>query len=213
MSTTTDEELGERQEAEHRARIKKNIRERNRRFMKKSPGDRRAAIAKDVLRLLAAEKIRAESVYMSQDMPRLRTQYAVFPGDRGETLTPAVRKLRERDLSEVLFADGQCAVCGIGSLFVAAVAKLDSFPVAGCNLFTREVAVGRDVIVSYLKPHFSSDQLDRIEWWFELNVARVPRMPEWWQLLEKPDRLGRIMRNIHRNGGDFKPSEMRKDGP
>lgn len=168
-------------------KIRRRLRDANRRFVKLSRKEQRIALAKDVIAQLDAKRIKADSTYLRM---------------------PNLKKAAEKglDFGECA-AQAQCTVCGIGSLFISAVMKNDELPAdkvaeaqEGC---WDSPCMRDDVQVPYLEKWFDSEQLDLIEDYYERHIYdfESPIRQEY----NNNKRLRMIMENIVSNGGRFDP--------
>jgi hypothetical protein len=178
------------QTASQKARMKS----RNRAFARLSPEKQRVRIAKDVIEQLADGLLIPASTYF-------------YFGNRREYGADfdlsAIRDPQKCDLSH-LTARVPCTVCGIGSLFVAAVKRADKLKWTGCGL-------PRFTITSYLGEYFTERQLDKIENWYECS-GYCEFCPDgscynWGDWGEKTPRvrMKKIMQDIVKNKGEFIP--------
>lgn len=177
---------------------------RNRAFHKLSLGKQRVAIANDVLAKLGAKKIVPSSTYLivPQALERASSYAAGDPNDKKHNV----------DASAVLEAlTSPCQVCGIGSLFIGAVAKADRLTLAQLNEVENghydESCSTRESEISYLKKWFDRDQLDLVEAYFEQGSCGE-HYPTWDSPISqapKSRRLVMIMENIVSNRGRFHP--------
>ena len=105
----------------------------------------------------------------------------------------------------------QCQVCGIGSLFVAAIDRVNQCTPSDM----RRDLNNSHFMRKYLKEWFDGDQLRMIEAAFEgadINIngwhpsEPVRRAIKFTDLIKTPEgRLKKIMRNIIANHGEFLP--------
>ena len=176
--------------AEKKRRLK-NLRDRNRRFAKMPPDRQRIAIARDVLAQLDAKRFVARSTYLQI--------LGGTPPQPYNGWTERYTDAENVDLSEVTACADKCQVCGIGSVFVAAVERADRLKLKKLEVGSGGMPrVNRSQMITYLRPWFSHEQLDRIEDVFELHDC-----PRRWQILTPENRLRRIMENIIENSGEF----------
>lgn len=186
-----------------RARIER----KNRAFRRLGVRQRRVAIAKDVISMLVARKIKAtHGLYVGMD-------------DRAKQ---KVREAVGRDLGELIPTMPVCHACALGSMFLAAVTRADDMTVVApvvvapdnepplidrsreCRILDRAgLSFFQHGSYDYLQRFFSKDQLHEIESAFE----HARSYGGSW--LSKLDRLGprqrilKIMRNVVRNKGTF----------
>jgi hypothetical protein len=178
------------------AQLEKN----NKAFEKLGRRDQRIAIAKDVISLLKAEKIQPASTYLNIQSEHIQDCY----DNNGHPLD----KLDEIQAGVILEQLPSCKVCGIGSLFVAAIRKHDKMTFNDL-LADYEACDTRDMQTDYLKRWFDSDELDSVEEYFEqendeyITPENSPIKAEY----DKSKRLVMIMENIISNKGHFKPSK------
>ena len=188
------------------ARIRKRIRDRERRFKQATPAGKRVMIARDVIKQL--------------DSKRLIARGGCWVSYRGKPYT-LDDESGEKDFREVLLSVPQCSACALGSLLVCTVERANK---AKMNDFMQDGSFdpGFSNIAQYLEPYFSIEQLNMIENAFER------RCTHWsWEVsdekLEASVRFGTdvtygvktddqdatvlhaIMSNIVRNKGEFVP--------
>lgn len=190
-----------RTDARTLATIRKRIEKNNAAFLKLTKAQQRVQIAKDVLEQLAIKKIVATSTYFELSAVKLNNQL----DDAAE---------EGIDLSEVT-SQVKCNVCGIGSLFVAALERTDNFKakkLVGTDTYGDE----KGVEVRYLKKWFDEEQLNEVEDYFELFRANCdvhgnrsdPRSPSPIRRQKYASkRLRMIMENIISNNGRFDPDK------
>lgn len=181
---------------------KLRMQKRNEAFAKLPREKQRVTIAKDVLLALKAGKFIPASKYL---------EFWDYFSNRSPNniLAPA-----STDLSHVLERT-KCTVCGIGSLFVAAVKRADNIQfnevATGMSPYGASATIRRDRLTAYLQPYFTDGELGLIEFYFEgSNTGREASLdglvakPDW--LAKTPrGRMSAIMRNIIKNKGSFLP--------
>ena len=210
-----DQFLAQWEHDQETRRLQKRIKERNRRFSKKSPDEKRVTIARDVLRQLGT-KIR----------PHFGV-WARFIGDVPvEEISDSVRNIKT-ELAEVeAFADDdtECRACALGSLFVCAVRQADGLKAADVEWIFEKIiddededdgrtsaGLGQNDIFGYLERFFEHNQLRLIELAFERGRGGISYDTEqekraarlWPEMLDPVDRMEAVMRNIVRNKGRF----------
>jgi len=166
--------------------ISRRIEETNARFEAADKSTRRVMLAKDVLLQLVNRRMLAESTYFHP---------------LAENFWQSDCQIRDR-----LKAMPSCRVCGIGSLFVAAVERLNKIT---CSEFaTGEYEYGeRKTMIRYIEglDLFSADELDQIEWFFECmrdyQSSQFSELRKKWGDSERSHRLRRIMEVIIRTEG------------
>lgn len=185
-------------------RLRARLKRENKKFKTLSKGAQRLQIAQDVLTQLAMRRIRPESNYFS------------LSDGLDEVAAEADQK--GLDLSEIV-AQTTCHVCGIGSVFVAAVQRADK-----CKLSDMKATGNtRDFETDYLKRWFSLDQLGLIEAYYECHDSGSqyysesghdsPFDSEWdvrspIHRQKSPNkRMKMIMENIISNRGKFDPTK------
>lgn len=166
--------------------IRRRIEETNALFEAADKPTRRVMLAKDVLLQLVNRRMIATSTYFHP---------------QAENFWQSDCQLRDR-----LRATPTCRVCGIGSLFVAAVERLNKITCAEYSAGEYEYGERRTMI-KYMESLdlFSSDELDQVEWFFERcrdyqSMTRDAARRKW-DAVEQPDRLRRIMEVIIRTEG------------
>jgi len=180
------------------------LKKENKAFWKKGKKAQRVAIAKDVLLLLGEEKINPRSTYL--DVPYSAADFvneanakyfAECDVDLGDELDAGV-----------LISQASCAVCGIGSLFVAAVRKNNKMTI---NDFLDVEHHGntREDQADYLEKWFDNEQLDLIEEFFEHDGGYHKDKCPMLATNDKNQRLRMIMENIISNDGKFDPTKGR----
>jgi uncharacterized protein YqkB len=180
------------------------LKRQNKAFWKLSVKKQRIAIAKDVLALLKAKLIKPQSTYLR------------IPEQAAEKIYDADADLVREIDAGVLIEQVSCEVCGIGSLFLAAVHKNNKLTIEdllNINIEDRLIIDGaadrcRDDQMEYLKKWFGPQQLDLIEFYFEdddhCHEKFGPILNTDW-MTEKDERLIMIMENIISNNGVFYP--------
>lgn len=97
------------------------IADKNKAFKKLSKAEKRVQIARDVLAQLKTGYLKAKpGVYLeSRGLNKLTDYYGCIlnPGDAAS------------EMKDILDKDKSCTVCGIGSLFVCAVRRLDNLKI------------------------------------------------------------------------------------
>ncbi len=171
------------------ANIKRVLRARNAAFKKLTRPEQRVQIAKDVLAALATRRFVATSTYF--DLPNEVQE--ICNSDDGQTA--------KLDVSEVT-SQVKCDVCGIGSLFVAAVERADKLKI---NDFMNEDT--RDAEVNYLKRWFSDEMLDKVEDYFEVGNGNLSSASPIQRQEKRSKRMKMIMENIISNNGKFDPEK------
>ncbi len=171
---------------------------------------KRVQIARDVLAQIQIKRI----------TPTNGTYLGSVRG-KGQILSEVPLSQAEKEVSEIFAGMDSCTACALGSLFVCAVDRADKLKVKDlvggdiiANLPTTTVDIarwaGQSKMRSYLEPFFSSKQLQMIENAFEHSGG----MPggkfniKGFSILESStSSLERILRNIIRHKGSFKPSD------
>lgn len=134
--------------------------ESNKAFEKKTMAEKRVALAEDVLFQLKIKRLDAQQ----------STGYFSFVNDELETMVEDLKENPDLEFQTVLQQTPSCTVCGIGSLFVVAVDRLNT-----CKMSEAVEEYGsrpdRDEMVAYFKKLriFTPHQLDLIERAFEHN--------------------------------------------
>ena len=172
---------------------------RNAAFAKLSLPEARVKIAEDVLVALMAKRFVARSTYFSitQNIRTLKEE-AARKYTSAYYEPPALLVSGECQLSAVTL-QVTCEVCGIGSLFVAAVERANNVSYDDMSSRTQ-----RDYLVKYLDTWFTEDQLDLIEDYFENNFDNYMKNAPWFNT-PKVKRMQMIMDNIISNNGMFLP--------
>ncbi len=176
-------------------------RKRNRAFQRLSGVQKRVTVAQDVLEQLALRRL----------LPTFGT-YLKVSDDVDLKFRSGDEEHEELQVHEVL-AGNSCHVCGIGSLFVAAVDRADS-----CKVGDMSSTDDAGFMRSYLEDFFSMEQLVLIEAAFEGRLISVDGTdfdddsPEvlaaiaFTKKLTSPaGRLKKIMGNIIEHNGTFRP--------
>lgn len=165
-------------------------------FARMTASEKRVAIAKDVIAWLNTGKIKASpGTY-------LEVTKAVSDEATGDTV--GIQK---------------CNACALGAVFACAVEKVPTINLADAEEWGNEYAPEK--MQELLSPYFSTEQLYTIENAFERAVVSGLEgdneyEQEWCDLTKralafnkgvrsKKERLVRIMKNIIRNGGEFRP--------
>jgi hypothetical protein len=181
-------------------KLKRALTRKQREFEKMTPREKRVAIARDVIDQIEARKLIATSVYF----------------DLSHTAAERMRASHRSGSVDVAMvtAQAQCRVCGIGSLFVAAIERADNLKFKD---FSRHDH--RDAEVTYLRQWFDEATLDRVEQYFERKTiecgvregfrSAAPVSKHASPILVENDngrRLTMIMENIVSNRGTFDPT-------
>ncbi len=184
---------------ENLRKSKKRITDRNYRFSKLTPAKQRVTIAKDVISLLKAEKIIAET-----------GSYLKFGGNTAFDEIRWSRGLAAAEktkVHKVIEATPKCTACGIGACFVASVLRADKVVVGDMHGESDDRFMRK-----YLGKWFDLPQLRLIEAAFEIesrhaNKAAGAMAAERFgrRFCYDKDRLTGIMENIIDNDGEFKP--------
>jgi hypothetical protein len=185
------------------ARTNKATEKRNRAFAKLSGSRKRITVARDVLEQLRLRRFVATTgTYLQPTTVEAQRQFNSFDDDSDK-----------RPVHEVL-EDVKCQVCGIGSLFVAAVDRANACTIKDMNHSYENSGFMRE----YLGGFFSDEQLVLIETAFEkfLVDSLGTGLDEWspeihaaiafgakYSNAEK--RLKSIMENIIEHKGTFVP--------
>ncbi len=147
------------------------------------------SIAQDVLKLLDAQKLIAESgIYLEIEYDE--------------------EDLNDQELQTVLNdTNVKCSVCALGSLFVAKIWKTDNLTVSGTSV------MDNNKMREELDAYFSQDQLKLIERAFEgWTYNNDPRTAGFYSFQNNhgnsDTRLRIIMANIIANGGTFVPEQL-----
>jgi hypothetical protein len=173
---------------------KKKIEASNAKFRKMSKARRRVAIAKDVLKQIAAQKLKpVVGSYLEAD--NFRKEYLPVDGSLQETF----QKLP------------QCQVCAKGALLVCTILAQNKATNAE---FKNIMEWDGDELTKIMDGTFSAEQLRLIECEFEGNdvefYGKTPRerifpVMELKGLLPASERMTIIMENIIQNKGTFIP--------
>jgi hypothetical protein len=177
---------------------KQSISKSNAAFEKLSPKNKRITIAKDVIAQLKSGYLNALSsnAYVGIDADNISSE---FYGESDNEL----------ELKDVFDNEEQCTVCGIGSLFVCAVKRMDKLKVSKLD----GGGVSQSLVHEYLKGFFSILQLNAIENAFENYGSPggnyFDSIQEYLDTCNDPDneRLKLIMENIVKHDGEFKFSK------
>lgn len=185
------------------ARNNKETEKRNRAFAKLSGSRKRITVAQDVLDQLRLRRFVATTgTYLQPTTVEAKRQFNSFDDDSDK-----------RPVHEVL-EDVKCQVCGIGSLFVAAVDRANACTIKDMDHSYENSGFMRE----YLGEFFSDEQLVLIETAFEtelinsLNTGLSRSSPEVYAAIRFGEkysnaekRLKSIMENIIANKGTFSP--------
>lgn len=164
-------------------------------FEKLTPAQKRVQIARDVLAQLAAKRFKASpGTWVGKDGGKFITE-----GSAVEQVCDLTKKIKK------------CEVCGLGSLFVAAVERandLKTDQLESKEYFSGEGekrVIGEEDVFDYLGRFFDGDQLDAIEAAFEMgDGARDNVRAEKFCPDPNPTvRMTLIMENIIANRGNF----------
>lgn len=173
--------------------LQKRLKAANKRFAKLSKSEQRVRIAKDVIAQLKTKEIVPRSQYFGV------SDYAAYEE----------AKKADLDMSECV-SQVSCQVCGIGSLFVAAVKRADDLKISDF------LGDDRALEVEYLKDWFNEEQLHLVEEYYERHDHWSPVEGESWVVMH-PDhpitremnpgkRMKMIMENVVSNSGRFIPT-------
>lgn len=189
-------------------KIEKQLEKKNEQFRKASPAKKRVMIAKDVISQLKSGKIVPDHTYFS------------WPDHKSEETAECLRRNRTPTNMALLTSRTSCEVCGIGSLFVAALERDGRYKLGRYK--GRSSEPGRAEIVCYLTPYFDRTQLQLIEAFFEqdlyftsidvqetLDPEMVYKNPIFTERDDRK-RLEMIMENIIENNGQFIPCKTEK---
>jgi hypothetical protein len=169
-------------------------------FMEADLPTKRVMLAKDVITQLDIKRMTAYSTYFTPLAIETvdpsyyhRTDWTFFDRNLVES---------SRDMKDAMRSMPMCQVCGIGSLFVAAVQRLDKMRVADYSHY-------RATHTSYLRKHelFSDDESDHIEAFFEnynFSTEHKAYRTNGWDCATPTDRLRRIMETIVETEGKEK---------
>lgn len=199
-------------------------------FAGMTPSQQRVTIAQDVLRQLAAKRIRATSGAWLEDV---RYDAFVPTADADAELCDIVKKMPE------------CRACALGGLFMCALDRADDFKVGKLKRYEEATEQGNDVVrvnvedvFGYLTRFFPKRTLAMAEAAFEMghgyirpasvNLEDYGLTRKEWETAEKfgrdtnagayvrgvpsgveraAARLAAVMRNIVRNNGEFMPEQ------
>lgn len=158
----------------------------------------RVCIAKDVLAQVKAKRFTARpGLYVSG-----LGLYSDLPRDEDGYLTQSPINV------QAVLKDRDCHVCALGALFVSSVDRFNACELPASDMTTMH----RETLEKYLGNVFSRKQMNAIEAAFEGSSNSYPKVYNSAFYQAYPDstaRLVAIMKNIVRNGGTFKPSELR----
>lgn len=187
---------------------------KNAAFNKLTKPQKRVQIAKDVLAQLKIGFLKAKTgVYtdsksLDRIFQKINNTYDLDQSNLSNLLNVEVKDIFDKDKS--------CTVCGIGSLFVCAVKRLDKLKLK--DLFN-DADIAQSDVHSYLSKYFSLLQLNLIESAFEggefLNspyydnikaVSQSEKAVSYFdgQRINSTEKLKAIMNNIVENNGTFK---------
>ena len=180
-------------ETDKKKKLRKLIADRNYRFKKLSPSQRRVRIAKDVIELLSKKKITA--AHQGYFLVRERKNSFMNSLDYIDD---------EHQLHEVIESN-HCEVCALGGMLAATVLRTDGFSASN--------SVDGFQVKLKLKEHFDAAQLELIESTFEestgfmtrtLSLEEEEKIFSFCKENSTPKkRLIKIMENIIENDGEF----------
>lgn len=168
-----------------------------------SPAERRVAVAKDVLKHLNFFKVKDGNTYCFLDkLPK-----------------SIPNKGSMQDYMDKITNTKRCEVCALGAMMLSHVRLFDKFDLDRMVKITDLPDAVRylhltywDAITALRENGFSLKDLDAIERAFESR--RCPNKNGIEINLNLPvnpaARLGKIMQNIVKNGGDFRPEQLTK---
>lgn len=181
-------------------KLRKQIKDRERRFNAMPKNRQRVAIAKDVITSLNTKEIVAtQGSYLNSR--QLWPDSKEFFSEEKENLDKQVRDV---------FIDKnppKCTACAVGSLFVCAVKRHDAITIGEMNTFDR------GNLTDYLDKFFDQDQLHLMEDAFETYYDKTNRHNESYNEAEDfgrkyktaKERMIAIMENVIANDGEFIP--------
>lgn len=186
---------------EEQKKLRRRLRDRERRFQCASPEKKRVHIAQDVLAQLDTGTLKTS--WMFANIPKLKDEE---PG---------------RDLREVILSRPRCSACAVGALFLGAVRQHNQITVGQVrgSVFREDALY--TAILTYLEKFFSPQQIRLIEFTFEEGRGHFRELVSesgLWDIdLERRarsfarrrrgrlKRLRAIMENIIENRGTFVP--------
>ena len=137
------------------------IKKTNAEFEAMTPAQKRVQIAKDVIFQLDIGRIKGGSVYFDAPKPFFKEYDKCLQRSSWDGYKPAEKP--DVELQDLFSKMPSCTVCGIGSVFVSAVDRLDQLKASDTDGLCKEP------MVAYLQEQkiFCSEQLDLIENAFE----------------------------------------------
>lgn len=166
-----------------------SVKQKNEAFLKLPPAKKRVQIAKDVIAQLNSEYLKA-----------LSGNCYVASSNINEDFNS------NKEFKSVFNEADDCTVCGIGSLFVCAVKRMDKLKISEVSIDN----IGPAVIHAYLEDFFSLDQLVEIEAAFEENGDYFEFIRGYHHGDFDKLKLTLIMENIIKHKGVFKTGEKYK---
>jgi len=190
--------------------LKRPLLRRNAAFKKMSKKKQRLEVVKDVIELLTAKKITAASTYISIPDEDYEEACLVpdddYEGSYLDEAKPEVAKIEAALLFEQAMNTVGCEVCGIGSLFVAAMRRHDKFTIQQFTDMYKGSTDTRGAEVEYLSKWFDVEQLDLIERYYENSNSSHYGFGPIFNEDDDDTRLRMIMENILSNDGVFDPT-------
>lgn len=183
-------------------KIQLRIKKENALFRKMTKSEQRVTIAKDVIKLLSTKKLAAYSTYLDLGDLDYELSEIVDGDERCRTYAEKYAKVDASLVVEQALTTESCQVCGIGSLFVAALRRNDKMPLA--KLIDGYAGSARPMEVKYLKKWFGDAELATVEEYYEQNGNSDYDSPIR-QEDDNDKRLKMIMQNIVSNKGRFDP--------
>jgi hypothetical protein len=194
------------------AKMRKIIRDRERRFHKMSRAQQRVVVAKDVLALIQSKKY----------APAHKGYLVGKVVDIGVDLAQSQRAGTSEEVRDLYIEAGapRCTGCALGSVLLACVLRTDELTTS--DLFSGG-GVNTGNMVEYLEKYFSFKQLALIEKAFEgSGVSGIDDMDEYQsegliaaafgaQFKSPTARVIAIMKNIIANDGMFVPPPLTDD--
>ncbi len=192
---------------ELKEKLAKSVKSHNRKvaadnaaFEKLKPGEKRVAIARDVLKHVASRKI-------------IPTQGAWVDTVGNGPLVTEKNIEQDPELQSLFLNMKSCNACALGGMFMCAVEKADKLKVSDLQDVavdgnTYEAGVEQEDVFKYMKKFFTEDQLGKIEAAFEKGEGACyddegcEFAPD---VEDASERMRLVMENIIANKGTFKP--------
>ena len=200
-------------------RLRKRIKDRERRFKAATPAGKRVMIAKDVLEQLDTRWLKARRNSWLISESNLLTDHYI------------TEHTKNTDLQEEILKLPSCTACAVGAMFACAVRRADDLTLEDMRYKSPDGSYvspyadfGWDGLVRYLSRWFSYGQLKMIEHAFERGSGGSGLSDEEFsdpdfminhnasvvfgsKFVNDTERMVAIMQNIIKHKGEFRPDQ------